>query len=168
LSSLEGTTDDNAGNKPLNAWFLGGVFSSPEAFQSFDKLFTPSTHPRSIQCHKKERVDADDDEKDQFVNCFPLLQETIGEPWTLNDFSFLNLNGLYGSEERYWLPQSSRPEFVVVGFLCVFFTQPDTQNMMNSTCVILCIRPSLKLIWIGRPLYFRLVQPHQKQNFNSC
>lgn len=117
MSSQEGTSDDNVGNKPLNAWFLGGVFSSSEAFQVFDKLFTPSTDSR---CHKQERVD-NHDEKDQFVNYFPLLQETIGEPWTLNDLSLLDLS-LSGSEEHYWLPQSSRPEFVGVGSLRLLYS----------------------------------------------
>jgi hypothetical protein len=71
----------------------------------------------------REWVEPNDEEGDQFVNCFPLLQETIGESWTLSDLSSLDLNGLSSSEEHYWLSQSSSPEFVTVGFRSGFFLQ---------------------------------------------
>jgi hypothetical protein len=132
LSSLEGAAtaqDDDAWNKPLNAWFMGGGFSSPEAFQCYDRLFTPE-HQSELQCmhrHWQGRVDPADEKGDQFVNSSPLLQEETGEPWTLNDLSLLDLNGLSGSEEHNCSLRSSRPEFVAVCFRIMFISRYSEQ-----------------------------------------
>lgn len=172
ISSLEGTKtahDSNLGNEPLNAWFLGNVFSSPEAFEGYDKLFTPehqSTGRRSTHRRRLERADADDEEGDQFVNSFPLLQEKIGEPWTLNDLSLLDLSGPSGSE--HYLSQSSSPEFVAVSSCSTFFSLRGAQDVINSTYVVHYIQLSLRPTWTVHLLSFRLLQAPQKRNFNSC
>jgi hypothetical protein len=152
MSSL-GTTaahHDHPGNEPLNAWFLSGVFSSPEAFQGYDKLFTPEHQSSpSAHCHRLEQADADDEEGGQFVNTFPLLQEKIGEPWTLNDLTF---SGLPGSKEQF-----SRPEFVAVGFRIASFSLQDAQDMVHSTYVVHYTQLSLKPTWTVHPLSFHLL-----------
>lgn len=124
LSSLEGTTsaqDDDAWDKPLDAWFMGGGFSSPEALQSYEKLFTPEYQSRKsqcIHCHWQERIDPLDKEGYQFVDHFPLLHASAGESWTLNDLSLLDLSN---SEDHHWSSQSSCSGFVAVSFGRVSF-----------------------------------------------
>ncbi|KAF8912738.1 hypothetical protein CPB84DRAFT_1670522 [Gymnopilus junonius] len=72
-------------NVTFDPFFMRSVFSSMDAYYSFESLFSPTGQAKTVLFNWRPEVAIDDEMGDIFTQSFPLLEQVAGELWTLQE-----------------------------------------------------------------------------------